>query len=76
MLLETSMAMIIVALLEGTSTDATGRVRAKTRLVSARRNRMKGRCFLSQDWFAAASRTRERLEYRTEKRLRRRKIKR
>src|SRR5688572_2089504 len=70
---ETSIAMITVALLEGTSTVATGRPNANTRLASANRNRRKGRCFRSQDCFAAASRTRERLEYRTAKRRRRRK---
>jgi hypothetical protein len=62
MLRETSMAMITVALLEGTITVATGRASAKTRLARASRNRMKGKCFRSHDCFATASRTSERLE--------------
>ena len=43
-------------------TVATGRPRASTRLVRANKNRMNGKCLRSQDCFAAASRTRDRLE--------------
>jgi hypothetical protein len=49
MLLDTSMVRIMVALLDGTVTVATGRARAITRLVIASRNKMNGKCLRSQD---------------------------
>ncbi len=72
MLNDTSTARMTVALLEGMTTVATGRANANPRLASDNRKRIKGTCLRSQDCFAAASRTNERLEYRTAKRLRRR----
>jgi hypothetical protein len=49
MLLETSMARMIVARLEGIVIVAVGRARAKTRLVRADKNRTNGRCLLNHD---------------------------
>src|SRR5215510_15138896 len=62
MLKDTSMARITVARLDGMKTVATGRPSAKTRLVIASRNKRKGKCLRSHDWWAAASRTKDKLE--------------
>jgi hypothetical protein len=71
MLLDTSIAMITVALFDGTLTVAVGRAMANTRLVMARRKIANGRCLLHRDWWEAASRTSARLEKRTVYRRRR-----
>jgi hypothetical protein len=62
MLRETSIAIMIVALFEGTFTMATGLPSAKTRLIMPSRNNANGRCLLQRDWCEAASRTSDRLE--------------
>jgi hypothetical protein len=72
MLLDTSSAMMIVALFDGIETVATGLLNAKTRLVNASRNNANGKCLRQRDWCAAASRTSERLEKRTANRFLRR----
>jgi hypothetical protein len=62
MLLDTSIARITVALLEGIMTVATGRPNANTKLASASKKSMNGKCLRNHDCLAAASRTNERLE--------------
>src|SRR5215212_378608 len=49
MLLETSIAMIIMALLDGTTIVATGRASAKTRLARASMKNANGKCLRNRD---------------------------
>jgi len=74
MLREASIARMTVVSVVGMVTIATGRVSASIRLESAVRNKAKGKWRRKRECLGSASRTSDRLEYRTVKRLRRRKI--